>query len=336
MSAEENKQNLNRDQQQQQQPTLQQLQCLLSQIQQNCVQLQVHYTQQTQIVRQNFQPFVVNVTTQLKKAIKSNDTDKIQQLQVQQQNIQQEFEQQIRMLQQQYTIQTQQLQANQLSVKTAIQQILQLDQLSLNKNTEHVYSKWSNLQSQMQIFSVNANKCFRRNKNKNAVVIEDCSALHRLICALKYYSTVNNEDFTAFCSNVYKTALDDHIHFMTYHSKQIEQINQLIKNPDDGCLIDKCNVLKRHYDSERNNRIQETVNSFYCDLFDQFHHFLYHLFDIGIRIKRADINISEFQNQQTDKKQKYIAIDYVFAQKQNIIQQKRDKSKINRFTDDKN
>eukprot|EP01084_Bolivina_argentea_P250969 420719_1 len=116
----------------QSQQQLQQLQLLLIQIQQALQQLRVQYTHQTQIIQQNFQPIMTTLTNQLNNAIKVNDGHKIQQLQLQQQNIQQQFQSQIAVVYDQVQVQSQQLQANQVTVKHA----LQIQQISMQKTQQ--------------------------------------------------------------------------------------------------------------------------------------------------------------------------------------------------------
>eukprot|EP01084_Bolivina_argentea_P007686 14444_1 len=108
----------------------------------------------------------------------------------------------------------------------------------------------------IDIFTQRNNKCFGKNANDTDIVIEHCSALHRLIQAVKYHFKMNIEEFTDFCVNIYTNALNDHIHFMINHSKQIEQINNiLIKKPDFvRCKISKCNAMGRHYRIRRQKK----------------------------------------------------------------------------------
>eukprot|EP01084_Bolivina_argentea_P083792 151690_1 len=132
----------------------------------------------------------------------------------------------------------------------------------------------------------NNNKCFGNDGT------DDCDALHRLTQALQYHSVMNQEEFTDFCVNNYKNALNDHIHFMMTHSKQDEQINNIFIQRDDfsRCAVSKCNAFGRHYTKRRQKTTNDETYSFYMDLFDQFHHFIYHLFDIGLRILPNEID----------------------------------------------
>eukprot|EP01084_Bolivina_argentea_P083790 151687_1 len=106
------------------------------------------------------------------------------------------------------------------------QQSIVHSQQTVQQHTDPNYRKFD--------FKIDNNdKCFGNDETHFS--IEDCSALYRLIQALQYYSTMNSnqEEFTDFCVNNYKNALNDHIHFMTTHSKQVEQINNILIQKDD-------------------------------------------------------------------------------------------------------
>ena len=183
-------------------------------------------------------------------------------------------------------------------------------------------------QHNLDILKKDGNKCFGNDENQTNINIEDCNAFNRLVCALKYHSSLNNEQFNELCIKHYQNTLDDYIHFMTQHSNQIEQINKILpqNNNVNKCTSSKCNIFNRHY-RRRDLMSNDEIYWFYSDLFDRFHHFIYHLFDIGIRISKNEIkNINE---QKTESNSKYI--DYVFEKQQKIIKNKKSKYKINRF-----
>eukprot|EP01084_Bolivina_argentea_P083788 151683_1 len=189
-----------------------------------------------------------------------------------------------------------------------------------NKQSKSEYSKSLKkhnlkINKNVDIFQHDNNKCFGNDGT------DDCDALHRLTQALQYHSVMNQEEFTDFCVNNYKNALNDHIHFMTVHSNQIEKIhNKLIHNNNiSGCTLSKCNVFVRHYRNARGTqKIKQTehksndeIYTFYTDLFDRFHLFIYHLFDIGLRISSNEINNSE--KKEIKLNEEYI--DYIFSKK---------------------
>eukprot|EP01084_Bolivina_argentea_P282869 484321_1 len=152
------------------------------------------------------------------------------------------------------------------------------------------------------------------------VSIEDCNALNHLMSGLKYYESIKNtkqESFDEYCDETYPNILNDYIHFILCHSNQIEEINKSIlhNNDSDHCNITECGVFNRHYnDSGRrmtdksDSLSNDEIFTFYSDLFDRFHYFIHHLFDVGIRIKTDEIK--EIENKQTPEN----LIDYKFAQ----------------------
>eukprot|EP01084_Bolivina_argentea_P259204 437281_1 len=188
-----------------------------------------------------------------------------------------------------------------------------------------------------------SNKCFGDNKDETKIEIQDCEALNRLVNALKYYTLLNITNtesshtlFAEFCDNIYKNALNDFIHFMTTHSAQIEGIHKSIVNHQNFgvCNLSKCNMFNRHYTNDRRQKqtmVEKTDSKsiFYSDLFDRFHHFIYHLFDVGLRIPKSEI-MTDTEQKQTDNN------DFVFAKQQKIISQKREQRNIDRFEDKTN
>eukprot|EP01084_Bolivina_argentea_P284540 487713_1 len=119
------------------------------------------------------------------------------------------------------------------------------DSVVINSSTSYYDKK-------LEIFTETKSECFGSDESQTNVIIENCSALHRLICALKYGTTLTNEAFTEFCISIYKNVLNDHVHFMVVHSNQIEKIHKnLVHNNTLGCTLSKCNVFVRHYCTKR-------------------------------------------------------------------------------------
>eukprot|EP01084_Bolivina_argentea_P267009 453109_1 len=139
------------------------------------------------------------------------------------------------------------------------------------------------------------NNCDANNNNN---VIVKCDAVNRLVNAVKYYSTlniINNTDdcniFIELCNGIYHNFLNDYIHFMNCHPNQIEGVYKTIANSDNfiDCSMSKCDSIGRHYrisgtDNDTNGSDQ--IFLFYRTVFDSLHHFLYHLFHIGLRLER--------------------------------------------------
>eukprot|EP01084_Bolivina_argentea_P282866 484316_1 len=187
-----------------------------------------------------------------------------------------------------------------------------------------------------------SDQSFEPNISNNTCSYEDCGALNHLMTALKYYESIRDTKYQLFdeyCDEKYPNILNDYIHFILCHSNQIEEINKSIlhNNGCGHCNITECAVFNRYY-NDNGRRMMDKSDSlsndeifpFYSDLFDRFHYFIYHLFDVGIRIKADEMN--EIENKQAE----HNLIDYKFVQKQKLINDKRDQYKINRFNDNNN
>ena len=186
--------------------------------------------------------------------------------------------------------------------------------------------------------------------------------MNRLIHALKYYKllkiandTSTHKIFTEFCCNVYVKVLDDYNHILMTHSNHLQEIYKQVINSEHfgpSCSMDKCIIFKRHYNkdrrsngygkiSQRQKQQQDPLFLFYRELFDSAHHYIYHLFHVGLRQRpqqfindgddskeeEFDFDIDNMNNQQ---------IDYEFQKKLKYIKQQSKKLKslsIDRFDD---
>eukprot|EP01084_Bolivina_argentea_P307572 531644_1 len=193
-----------------------------------------------------------------------------------------------------------------------------------------------------RMFRSNKKHCFKT--NHKPPLIKNCHYLNRLIHGLKYYTSLsiaNNEIFMNFIDK-YPTLLNDYTHLIDTHGNDLEHIyNQLIQDKDFGdCSIDKCIPFKTHFDQNRHAIVHSKQQPnpkthFYVDLFNNTHHFLFHLFHIGMRTTNTAIKRQEAQS---DEKNEYKCVDYVFAERRKIIENKRNKHhlKINRYSDNNN
>ncbi len=136
-------------------------------------------------------------------------------------------------------------------------------------------------------------------------IIKQCQCTKRIIKALQYYDTLdveNNENdkdkLINFSENIYKGLLNDFIHFIEYHndSIQLEQVSNILQKAYNfkTCDVTKCGKAIRHnrdktHDEQKYNGKEDETFVFYRDLFDQIHCYLYHLFDIGLRIKQSNL-----------------------------------------------
>ena len=107
--------------------------------------------------------------------------------------------------------------------------------------------------------------------------------------ALTYYESLNdNPKFTAFCVADYQDALNDIIHLISAHSDDILAISQELRSEFglETCVVSECATLQRHYSRHSQAAIDEfdcAESAFYCGYFDQLHHLLFHLYELGLR-----------------------------------------------------
>ena len=162
----------------------------------------------------------------------------------------------------------------------------------------------------LQVFKNHADDICDKNDGNN---ILNCSALSRLIAALKYYQILNIDEnknngdiFEHFINESYipVNLINDYTHLIEEHEEDVYDINQWILSSlhnNKKCNIEKCQHTFRHYndknqDNKDENDILTTSSSepnltFFCNLFDLLHFYLYHLYETGHRIKMDDIEM---------------------------------------------
>ncbi len=185
-------------------------------------------------------------------------------------------------------------------------------------------------------------------KERIKILIYQCAALryYSLLNISNKYATNEMDIFTQLCKDIYTNLLNDWIHFITTHSHQIDTVHtQLInKHNFTNCTIDKCQLVVRHYRNngrnDKNIKIEPTKDAkfiFYRDIMDSIHQYLFHLYDLGLRLKS---NI--FEEKETDDSKEandnYNCYDYKFAKLKNVIENKHKKlgAIMDRFTAENN
>eukprot|EP01084_Bolivina_argentea_P262171 443293_1 len=127
---------------------------------------------------------------------------------------------------------------------------------------------------------------------------QNCDALKRASNGMKYYQSlfargnrnIAQEEFMSFIQDNYDTFLDDYNHIIKQHAHDIQLIaNELIDNHGfTQCEVGKCNTLQRHYSRNINDNMNvnedcDAEYTFYASCFDQLHHFIFHLYSLGLR-----------------------------------------------------
>eukprot|EP01084_Bolivina_argentea_P249835 418380_1 len=162
--------------------------------------------------------------------------------------------------------------------------------------------------------------------------VKKCAAAARIINALKYYEPINtkkgnNESnkciLQQYIHSVYtsKQLLNDFIHIKTLHNHKLEQMQKFVtsslnKKP---CNINHCISLARH-NRDRNYHIDDGQNDdskddnnwiLIRDTFDNIHSYLFHTFDLGLRIKKSDLKKIK-DTEQDEKAEPGDCVDFYF------------------------
>eukprot|EP01084_Bolivina_argentea_P238721 401084_1 len=137
-----------------------------------------------------------------------------------------------------------------------------------------------------------------------------CECMKRLFAALRHYSLLDilqnendREAWNKFINEVYDNLVDDYVHFNNNHSHELENINNEITNNKtilNPCQISKCTFTSRHHnkESKTNGNHLNPTEKFYKQTMDSFHFYLFHCFDVGLRVK------NEQKEEKDDEKKK--------------------------------
>lgn len=140
----------------------------------------------------------------------------------------------------------------------------------------------------LTLFTSSENQCF--GSRATDFKIQDCSHLQRILLGVKYYRLLNlsqnasnTEIFINFYQTVYTQCLNDYQHIISVHSNQIETINAKITNDEQFDTLS----ARNHGKSKGLERlITDSRLSFFCELFDSIHEWLFHLFQSGMRVRQ--------------------------------------------------
>ena len=151
--------------------------------------------------------------------------------------------------------------------------------------------------------------------------IKDCQCLKRIIYALKYYHNLNiinkqsdRDKLVELGMDIYQELLDDYIHIVLRHNDSLEEIfNFMIQSFNmKTCDLFGCSAATRHHRDRRKDHRKSSNDDdhqfdeefmFFRDTMDGIHCYLHHLYDIGYRIKKEQIesDIDEKQKPANDK-----------------------------------
>eukprot|EP01084_Bolivina_argentea_P222840 377148_1 len=173
--------------------------------------------------------------------------------------------------------------------------------------------------------------------------ITKCDYLNRISVALIYYSSTyasNDSDTTKsdklmeFCKKTYPSLLDDYIHLVSKHSNQLEEIIDAFQKHHNHakCKVEQCKLTIRHY---RNRDTNDDSINFYHDTFDSLHYYIFHLYDIGLRISQTELQ----QDIKNDNDNIELSChDNIFMHTRELIKLKRKQSgvSVDRFKNESN
>ena len=170
-----------------------------------------------------------------------------------------------------------------------------------------------------------------------------CSALSRLCAASMYYhyvlespSKLDNE-FIRFMQEIYHFVLDDTAHLVKTHGDNIQQIrcDWVDAYGFPKCVVSECTKTTRHYERERGDRESENpdiseddaLHSFYEAQFDLVHHFIFHLYDVGMRVDAASVRLDGGSVIQQTIESPGVTMDVQFARERDAIRSRRKECK---------
>lgn len=198
-------------------------------------------------------------------------------------------------------------------------------------------------QIDLSIFKDVSSHCARH--SDEVPITESCEHTKRLCTASRYFhilstsTTFNEEDkmnlFMEFNHEVYQLMLDDIIHFVKEHKNDIKRVHfewtELYRLPK--CSISHCAQTVRHYGREKRQKEIEILESnasheFYESAYDRIHNFIFHLFDIGMRVDPSSLTLSEDDEVENQTNLVGVAVDKWFTAERKSIRLRREECKL--------
>ena len=143
--------------------------------------------------------------------------------------------------------------------------------------------------------------------------------------------------FLEFNEEVYRSVLDDTAHFIKEHGDDIERVHgewtELYGLPK--CTVSECAQTERHYGRGRRDRKRESVGeeedalyAFYESLYDRVHHFIFHLFEVGLRVDASSLSVGGGGGDEKEPESEGVAVDKLFAAERDRIRSRRKECKV--------
>ena len=202
----------------------------------------------------------------------------------------------------------------------------------------------------LEIFKDEISKCRRlkciKPKNEDDVITELCTHCKRLCIPSKYYDVLcgtkldeekKKELLVEFMETVYDSVLDDTAHFIKGHEADLQRVwsewTELYGFAK--CTASKCVKSARHYGRGKRNRQKEKMSdndenalfTFYQSIFDRFHNYLAHLYQIGLRVDTETL-FKKGNDEKEDGDLKGMTVDTVFAAERDHIKSTKKESEL--------
>ena len=192
----------------------------------------------------------------------------------------------------------------------------------------------------LEIFKDEISECIKP-KNDDDIITELCTHCKRLCAASKYYDLLcaakmneekRKEVLVEFMETVYHSVLDDTAHFVKEHEGDLQRVwkEWTERYGFAKCSVSECAKTARHYRRGRRNakstqydeNDKDGVYTFYQSLFDRFHNYLAHLYEIGLRVDTGSFVKSEGDQKENDDS-KGVTMDSAFAAERDEVKAKR-------------
>ena len=176
--------------------------------------------------------------------------------------------------------------------------------------------------------------------SEDTLLIENCPALKRLVVSSRYLDSLTayygrTEEMrlalVEFCVEAYTCVLDDCAHLVKQHGDDIQRVHREAVEHYGvvACSLSSCLKSTRHYARGRRNHkrddADDAVFAFYESIFDRFHHFVAHLFDVGLRVDRQLVQVDKEEEEEDDQNESKSddLVDAAFKKEKALIAQKK-------------
>ena len=174
-----------------------------------------------------------------------------------------------------------------------------------------------------------------------------CSSLLRLCTASRYIDAVTAsklaEDeqmalLVEFNEEAYNMILDDTIHVVNEHSDDVQQVqSEWIEHFGfPKCTVSNCVKTTRHYGRGRKEMKKDVhgddhsdpLYEFYRSLYDRVHHFVWHLYDIGLRVDINSLGLNGGESDEKNAGTEGVTVDQAFAAERDYIRFRREECQL--------